>query len=116
MNPIEGTAALLRNSLTLWSGKAEVLQNLMQGATNENVIYLVKTENTSVVVPGGQIKCINSTVKTDPQEENHLLDYGFKMTCQLVKMYCSSRKANIYVRNTMHPDITIPAKTLTQRG
>ncbi len=52
--------ALLRNSLKLGSGKAEV--NVIQGATNENVTYLVRTGRTPVVVPGGQIKCITCAV------------------------------------------------------
>lgn len=57
--------ALLGNSLKLGSGKAEALLNVIQGATNENVTYLVRTGRTPVVVPGGQIKCITCAVKTD---------------------------------------------------
>merc|ERR1712035_111064 len=93
--------ALLRNSLKLGSGKAEALLNVIQGTTNENVTYLVRTGRTPVVVPGGQIKCITCPVKTDLKvktemlfepEENLSLDEGLKITCQLIDVPCSSRK------------------------
>lgn len=49
------SVTLLRNSLRLGIGKAYVLLNLVQGATNENVTYPNRTRRTAVVVPGGQI-------------------------------------------------------------
>lgn len=113
--------ALLRNSLRLGTGKPEALLNLGQGATNENVTYTVKTGRTSVVVSGGQTKCISCPAKTDLKantevlfepEENLSLDEELKITCQLVNISCSSRRVNIYVRNITHHDIMIPAKTV----
>ena len=113
--------ALLRHSLRLGSGKAEALLNLIQGATNENVTYPVKTGRTSVVVPGGQIRCFSCPVQTDLKvktemlfepEENLSLEEGLEITCQLVNISCSSRKVNIYVRNATHHDITMPGKTV----
>lgn len=113
--------ALLRNSLKLGSGKAEALLNLIHRATKENVYYPVGTGRTSVVVPGGQIKCITCPVKTDLKvntealfepEENLSLDDGLKLTCWLISVSCSSRKVHIYVRNTTQHDITMPSKTV----
>lgn len=48
------TVALGRNSLRLGSEKAEILLNLIQGATHETVTHPVKTGHMSVVVTGGQ--------------------------------------------------------------
>lgn len=79
------SVALLRNSLRLGSGKAEALLNLIQGATNENATFPVRTGRTSVVISGGQTKCITCPVKTDRKmktemlfepEENLSLDEG----------------------------------------
>lgn len=85
------SVTLLRNSLRLGIGKAEVLLNLVQGATNENVTHPNRTRRTAVVVPGGQIQCISCPLKTDLKtemlfepEENLSLDEGLKITCQLI--------------------------------
>lgn len=111
---------LLRNSLRLGTGKAEALLNLIQGTTNEDDAYTVKTGRTSVVVSGGETKCISCSVKTDLKAntevlfdpvENLSLDEKLKITCQLVNLSRSSR-VNIYVRNTTHHDISIPARTV----
>ena len=84
------SVALLRNSLRLGSGKADALLNLIQGATNENATFAVRTGHTSVVIPGGQTKCITCPVKTDCKvktempfetEENLSLGEGLKLTC-----------------------------------
>lgn len=64
VQPSESTA-LLRNSLKLASGKAETLLNLIQEATNQNATFPFRTRSMSVVIPGGQIKCITCPVKTD---------------------------------------------------
>ncbi len=45
-------------------------------------------------------------------EENLSLDEGLKITCQLINVSCSLRKVNIYVRNTLRHDITMPSKTV----
>lgn len=112
---------LLRNSLRLGSGKAEALLNLIQGVTSENATYAVKTGRTAVVVPGGQIQCISCSVNTGLKvktemlfepEENLSLDEGLNISCQLVNISCSSKKVNIYVRNTTGHDITMPGKTV----
>lgn len=112
---------LLRNSLRLGSGKAEALLNLIQGVTSENATYAVKTGRTAVVVPGGQIQCIGCSVNTGLKvktemlfepEENLSLDEGLNISCQLVNISCSSKKVNIYVRNTTGHDITMPGKTV----
>lgn len=113
--------ALLRQSLRLGSGKAEALLNLIQGATNEHVSYYVKTGRTSIVVPGGQTKCISCPVKTDLKIKTEMLfepvgnlslEEGLDITCQLVNISRSSRKVNIYVRNAMHHDLTMPGKVV----
>lgn len=111
---------LLRNSLRLGTGKAEALLNLIQGTTNEDDAYTVKTGRTPVVVSGGETKCISCSVKTnlnantevlfDPVE-NLSLDENLQITCQLVNLSCSSSE-NIYVRNTTNHDLTIPARTV----
>lgn len=109
--------ALLRNSLRLGTGKAEALLNLIQGATNENVTYTVKTGGASVVVSGRQTKCISCPVKTNLKantevifepEENLSLNEELKITCQLVNISCSSRRVDIYVRNTTQSLRVIP--------
>ena len=67
------------------------------------------------------MKCITCPVKTDLKvrtemlfepEEDLSLDEGLKITCQLINVSCSSRKVNIYVRNTTQHDITMPSKTV----
>lgn len=99
--------ALLRQSLRLGSGKAKALLNLIQGATNDNVTYPVRTGRTPIVVPGGQVKYISCPVKTDLKvkaemffepEENLSLEEGLEITCQLVNISCSLRKVTIYVK------------------
>lgn len=44
--------------------------------------------------------------------ENISLEEGLEITCQLVSISYSSCKVNIFVRNTMHHDITMPGKTV----
>lgn len=64
---------LLRNSLRLGTGRAEALLNLIQGTTNEDAACTVKTGRTSVVVSGGEIKCISCHVKTDLKANTEVL-------------------------------------------
>lgn len=64
---------LLRNSLRLGTGKAEALLNLIQGTTNEDDAYTVKTGRTSVVISGGETKCISCSVKTDLRANTEVL-------------------------------------------
>lgn len=47
-------------------------------------------------------------------EENLSLD-GLELTCQLISVSCSSRKVNIYVRNTTQHDITVPTKVCVRK-
>lgn len=111
---------LLRNSLRLGTGKAEALLNLIQSTANKDDAYIVQTGRTSVVVSGGEMKCVSCSVKTDLKEntevifdliENLSLDEKLKVTSQLVNLSRSSR-INVYMRNTTHHDTTIPARTV----
>lgn len=113
--------ALLWNLLRLGTGKAGALLNLIQGATNENVAYLVDTGRKSLVVSGWQIKCISCLAKTDLKIKTEMLfqpkvnlslNEKLEFTCQLVNISCSLCKVNIYVRNTTQHDITIPGRTI----
>lgn len=45
-------------------------------------------------------------------EENLSLDEGLKLNCQLISISCTSRKVNVYVRNSTQHDITLPSKTV----
>ena len=117
---LRDNVAVLRNSLRLGLGKVEALLNVIQGATNENVPYFVSTGRTSTVVPAGQMRCINCP-KTDLKvkaemlfepEVNLSLDEGLTINSQLLSVSCSTRKVNIFVRNTTQHDITMPGKTV----
>lgn len=113
--------AVLRNSLRIGSGKVGALLNVIQGATNDDVSYCVRAGRTATVVPAGQMKCITCSCKTDLKvkaemlfepEINLSVDEGLKIDCQLLNVSCSTRKVNIFVRNTTQHDITMPGKTV----